>query len=614
MNKLKCLLLSIILLILLITNNWGNTVLLFHDFNNGEVHMNKLGGVCSSFNSAGSSCRLLLENDPNLVYGRYGYSLRIDYDVPVADTFCGYWTKVDNYDFSAYNYLSFWVKGTTGSELLKVEIKVNDPSDPDREVSTVFVPNYMNGGMSTSWKKVVIPLDAFYNINNWTQVLGINFVFENGNSMLNNSPVEGTVYIDNIIFGTKFLGCLSIDSFGDLLTPCATGGNTGTGTGSDGTLDTVIISDIYSSSPNALKLDYNCTPSGSYSYYYSVCGVNDIDHNLNQYNKFAFKVKAKSTNENPQGLKIEVQDTIDYSPVEPNYKILTNDTMHIETNWQTFKIILTNFKDANLNQVEPSQIFQIVFTFENNNVKDKAGTIYIDDVQFESAGYTNSPVPPIIPFGLKDNTKSISDGYTLTRLSKLFVNAGYAGNDTLLECIRWEFSRDNQNWMVYKTDYDLSDNFFQLDLDLDNFSEENTYYLRVVSQNVYGTASVLGPYKSVKISKTGYSEERLDKLIRKIEIINNPFSPDNDNDADTAVFEYTLAKTADVKLQIFDVKGHLIWEKEESQKAPTVANFIEWNGRDINNNLVLSGVYFFKIYAKSSDEDDHIIQVIGVIK
>ncbi|MBN1899214.1 MAG: gliding motility-associated C-terminal domain-containing protein [Spirochaetes bacterium] len=615
--KLKRIVFTFLLMIMTEALVSANTVLIFNNFNDGEVNHNALGGVSSFFKNGGADCKPFAENRLDYAYGRQGYSLRLDFDVRAADSFAGYWSQLEGFDLSGYNYLSFWIKGETGKEYMKVQIKIENSTNTNRAESSVYVDNYLPRGLSTSWQKVVIPLDAFYNINDWSKIQELVFVFENYQTGMNGGATKSSVYIDNIIFGSKFLGFLPVDSFNDNLTPCAPGGNVGVGGESGSTVTSSIVQDDYVSSPNSLNLSYSLT-LGNYAYYFMVLGGgkdlwSKVDHNLSRYKLISFHARAESTNKNPKGIKVEVHHKIELDG-QPFYKILTNASKHLETSWQQFKIDLTNFKDFSLNDLNMTQINEVVFTFEEGNAIVNSGSVYIDDILFEASGYTNNPAPPITPSGLKDNGVSLQDEYTFTFNSKLSVNAGSSLTDPLLECIRWEYSFDNVNWHIFQTDYNTSDTSYESIPNLDNFSEKDIYFLRVVAQDIYGIESVLGPYKSIKFSKTGYSEERPGKLMYKFSVDNNPFSPNSDGTADAANFSYTLTKTANVTVKVFDIKGDLLWEKTMNNQAAGIQNSIVWDGKDKNQTLVRNGVYLYKISASASDEDDHIIQVIGVIK
>lgn len=596
----------------------GNTTFTFADFNDGKADKNGLGFVASSFQRDGGTCVFSAENNYDNVYGRFGYSLCLAYDVRTPNCFAGYWSKMHGMNLSGYRYLSFYVKGATGREFFKVQIKIQN-GGADSSKSDVYINDFIEGGLSTEWKKVVIPLDAFIQLKNRTQVDELIFVFENYQSSMNGSVLKSAVYIDNIVFGTKSPGYLTIDNFGDLFTPLAIGGNAGSG-GNLGTVSNFISTDYFNLHPNGLKLNYNVNAGTSYAYYFMIPGGGEdgwtkANRDLSAYQDFSFSIRAESQAKNPCGIKAEVKDYSENGTGEPFYVITNSASRHIRTNWQKFSIALSNFRDFDSVKLDPSRVQELVFTFENGNASNKIGTVYIDEIQFEEAGFSNKTAVPQAPWALTDNGNPVSDNFTLNNNSKLMVQAGSASTDPLLECVRFEFSRDGVNWHVFKTDYDVSDSSYEAGIDPDNFSFGDVVLLRVVSENIWGHTALLGPFGSVKFSRTGYSAERPGKLISRFAVDNNPFSPNGDDMADTARFVYTLMFPSAVSLKVFDASGGLVYKKEEALQAAGAGQSIEWNGKDMNNAFVKNGLYFYSLEARAQNgSEDKIIQIIGVIK
>ncbi len=222
---------------------------------------------------------------------------------------------------------------------------------------------------------------------------------------------------------------------------------------------------------------------------------------------------------------------------------------------------------------------------------------------------------PQKPWALTDNGQTVGDGFSFNNNSKLTVHAGSSATDPLLECVRFEFSQDGVNWHVFKRDYDVSDSTYEVTLNPDNFSADSLYYIRVVSENIWGNTNVLGSYKSISVAKTGFSEDRPGKLINKISIVNNPFSPNGDAVKDIASFHYTLLSKSDIAFRILNAAGEVVYKKDEAAKAGNIDLYIDWDGKDLNKATVKNGVYYYKISAKGADgTSDKIIQVIGVIK
>jgi hypothetical protein len=156
------------------------------DFNDGNTQ-NNWGYNSGPFASAGASC-----TDSRVATSPQegAYCLKLDYDVSFKDSYSGYWTLLGGESLSAYTSLSFWVKGTAGKELIKIEIK-NDSS-----TAAVYVTE-----VTTSWQEITIPFQYFSNIKDWTSMKELVFVFENYQSVINGSPTKGTIYIDKIYFG-----------------------------------------------------------------------------------------------------------------------------------------------------------------------------------------------------------------------------------------------------------------------------------------------------------------------------------------------------------------------------------------------------------------------------
>lgn len=117
-----------------------------------------------------------------------GYSIRLDYDVDSPNpAYNGYWMKFNGEDATAYNTLSFYVKGDTNvgyTKRFKVELKdmSNKPSP------------YIVTGVTDAWQKVTIPFEKFRRINDWKSLNEFVIVFDD----INSSPKSGAVFIDHV--------------------------------------------------------------------------------------------------------------------------------------------------------------------------------------------------------------------------------------------------------------------------------------------------------------------------------------------------------------------------------------------------------------------------------
>lgn len=69
----------------------------------------------------------------------------------------------------------------------------------------------------------------------------------------------------------------------------------------------------------------------------------------------------------------------------------------------------------------------------------------------------------------------------------------------------------------------------------------------------------------------------------------NPFNP-------STTLSFSLAQSSDVKIKIYNIKGELVREYTEYNKAKGNHKFV-WNGKDNNHNNCGTGIYFFKLQA-----------------
>lgn len=117
-----------------------------------------------------------------------GFSIRLDYDVDSPNpAYNGFWMKLNGEDASAYNAISFYLKGEKEfTKRIKLELKdmSNKPSP------------YIVTGITDQWKKFVIPFEKFRRISDWSSMNEFVLVFDD----INASPKSGTVYLDHVAF------------------------------------------------------------------------------------------------------------------------------------------------------------------------------------------------------------------------------------------------------------------------------------------------------------------------------------------------------------------------------------------------------------------------------
>ena len=75
----------------------------------------------------------------------------------------------------------------------------------------------------------------------------------------------------------------------------------------------------------------------------------------------------------------------------------------------------------------------------------------------------------------------------------------------------------------------------------------------------------------------------------------NPFNP-------VTNIEYHLPRTAEVKLIVYDIKGHVV--RQFSIGSVSAGSYtVVWDGKDSAGKTVASGMYFYRINMKSVDAD-----------
>jgi hypothetical protein len=116
--------------------------------------------------------------------GNYGCSYRLAYAVTLAQS--GYtWAELRGLDLTGYDYLQFFVKGKTGSEIMNVCLRDRTQTE-DCNLLPILATD--------TWRRVMMPLSQFNSPNvNLTDLENLKFAFDN--------RIETSeVYIDSISF------------------------------------------------------------------------------------------------------------------------------------------------------------------------------------------------------------------------------------------------------------------------------------------------------------------------------------------------------------------------------------------------------------------------------
>lgn len=344
---------------------------------------------------ATASCAASFTDDPATRYGSSGYSLKLDYNVTQSGSYSGYYSMLGGGGLGAYKSVSFRVKGNAGGELFKVEFKVNlNPEDAVKNHGAVYVTDYLDGGVTTDWKQVTIPLDNFANISDWSSAVEFVVTFENSQSSTNGSPLQSAIYLDDITFNTAKPVSIRIDYFDDKVAIDSLGGNLWAGGSQTG--GTGAFSYVPDAGPNgigkySLRFDYGgLSDSTRWSALsFPVGGGDDawkkIPHDFSGYTAISFYVYGS---EEKNGIKVELHDFKGQGAGEPFKSIpaggeISDPMGPFGKTWKKYTIPFTSFKNYSAVAVDPARIAEISFSLDYWNTVPAAGSVYLDEIQFE---------------------------------------------------------------------------------------------------------------------------------------------------------------------------------------------------------------------------------------
>ena len=169
--------------------------LVIADFDTGDKPNNiggDFGGWDKDPNDDTQGTQLTFEPDDALG-DQAGYAIRLDYDVDSPNpAYNGFWMKLNGEDATAYNALTFYVKGSAEAGFTKrVKIELKDMSNKPSP--------YVVSGITDQWQKITIPFDKFRRITDWTKMNEFVIVFDD----INSNPKTGTIYVDHIAFSKQ---------------------------------------------------------------------------------------------------------------------------------------------------------------------------------------------------------------------------------------------------------------------------------------------------------------------------------------------------------------------------------------------------------------------------
>ena len=426
-------------------------------------------------------------------FSKTGESLKIRYDLTKEpNSFVVYSSPLPNIDLDIYNYLSFWVKGGQGGEYFSLELK----RDND-EFAKVAVWNYLKCGPNKEWQKVVIPLDAFWNLSERKDIIQINFVFEEHKSIKNGSPLKSELFIDDLIFGSYFIGRLKIDSFDDKIASNATDGPNGIIAEKDSTnfsQELFCQSSFQNDCDCQAKIYYDV--SDDYGGIYFILGEEE-----NIFNEFIGKSKNLL---NYQGLYIEVAAPLESENsgvIGLKLKVNKNDNPYLSSEYFTFifdvgqnkKNYFIPFSDFLLSTqfwfglipLDTPIIQQLNIIISSSSTNQK-GHIIVDNIEFRVAEKVfPDNIIPSKPINLEVNGLPFSNYDMIKLLSSNKISAEIGNVDERLESISLEYKVDCI-WQTLEKKYAPFSNLVEFFFEGHEILEDLPLEMRIVTENYNG--------------------------------------------------------------------------------------------------------------------------------
>lgn len=336
-------------------------------------------------------------------------SLKLTYNVTTANSYAGYFSHMGGGSLAGYTAVSFYVRGESGGEFFKVELKntgtskyldAREGTNYYRNTASVYINDFLDGGVTTSWRKVTIPFKSFANLDGVSSMKELVFTFESSQSGTNGSPKQGAIYIDTIAFENISVPAVKIEAAGDKVLVDSLGGNMGVTPPERGSLSFAPLTDASHTCTNALKFNFDVSAVGSYAAAYFIFGGGYTDNTVEKpdkggwikvpqdfsaYNYITFWARGESDTSNPTGFKVELHDFTGIGTGEPFYVITPGASNHLTATWQKYSIPLSSFKDWDSTVLNKSVVAELTFTIEYWNTPGgkEIGAMYIDDVQFE---------------------------------------------------------------------------------------------------------------------------------------------------------------------------------------------------------------------------------------
>ncbi len=456
--KKKVILFIFIYLFLIIKFLTG--ALLIDDFNDGDLYTKQTQTV-ESF--AGSGASSSVRASSSVAYGDYGYSCEFSFENCINTGWAVLRININNHiSYTNIKYISFFIRSSSS---YNGNIGVGFDNGKN---SLVLLSDYLNGGVTTNWQKVLIPVTSVStNLKKLNAILFLpEWKYNSGSA---------TLYIDNITLGTNFVGPTYIDKFSSGGKYNSLYGATISFGWGGAWITNYPISSSYYSAPYSMKIPFIISNGSGAAIQFPLEDGSGV--NISMYDKLVFTAKELSIDGELTNIRIEINDG------SANYGVNLYDDfgLKLSQNFTSYTLSLSSFGTPDWNNIT---YIQFVFwdSFGSTN-----GTLYLDDFFLINSSYTKDTNKPSAPYNLKVNNIPLSNNFVFNSTNGSIVSAlaDSIAKDSSLEAILFEYRLINSyKWTIFYDDYNISDTNYSTPYWLPPACQ--VFDVRVVAMDIYG--------------------------------------------------------------------------------------------------------------------------------
>jgi len=253
---------------------------------------------------------------------------------------------------------------------------------------------------------------------------------------------------------------------------------------------------------------------------------------------------------------------------------------------------ISNYNDVELFWDMPSRDLTGFLVYRNEElIAEITGnfmeTYYLDP--FLDEGIYNYYVIAVYDDGNSDPSNTAEVDLVLPTPQNLNVIANDPNPNILLTWEEPESDRNLTGYKIYR-----NGEFLDLDNDtiyIDIYVPSGTYAYYITAMYSDYESS---PSNIVEVDHTGSGDDQITENVFLIGNYPNPFNPN------TTISFVTSNSQAEIDLKIYNNRGQIVQIFDEFVSKGSGLYEVNWNGKDIDNNSVSSGIYFYQLNSGNS--------------